>query len=125
MAYLKEKQIPYKEKNIISSILNEEELKDILAKSDNGTDDIISKRSKVIKDNKINVNDMTIKDLIKFIKDNPTVLKRPIIVNDRLIQVGYNEDEISTFIPRELRNFSNDFCGECCPNFKEDCCKEK
>ena len=42
---------------------------------------------------------MSINQLVAFIKENPSVLKRPIIVDDRRVQVGYNEEEIRTFIP--------------------------
>ncbi len=121
VAFLKEKNIAFQEKNILSSVLNEKELKEILAKSENGTDDIISKRSKIFKESNVDVEQMTISQLISFIRQNPTILKRPIIVNDRLIQVGYNEEEIRVFIPRELRKFINESCGEDCPNFKADC----
>jgi len=42
-------------------------------------------------------------ELVQFIKDNPSVLKRPIMVDTNRIQVGYNSEEIMTFIPRERR----------------------
>lgn len=72
-------------------------------KSENGTDDIISKRSKVFQESDIKIEDMTISQLIHFIKMNPSILKRPIIVDDRRIQVGYNSDEIRAFIPHAKR----------------------
>lgn len=117
--WLREQKIDFVEKNIMSSILNEDELKEILAKSENGTDDIISKRSKIIKEQNIDVESMSLKDLIMFIRKNPTVLKRPIIVNDRLVQVGYNEDEIRVFIPREIRKFASESCENC--EMRENC----
>jgi regulatory protein spx len=46
---------------------------------------------------------MTLAELIVFIQENPTVLKRPIIVDERKMQVGYNAEEITVFIPREKR----------------------
>lgn len=98
-----EQQIPYEEYNIFSASLSEAELKEILYKSENGTDDIISTRSKVIKEKNIDVNDLTMSELVRFIKDNPSVLKRPIMVDTNRIQVGYNSEEIMTFIPRERR----------------------
>jgi regulatory protein spx len=98
-----EQQIPYEEHNIFSASLSEAELKEILYKSENGTDDIISTRSKVIKEKNIDVNDLTMSELVRFIKDNPSVLKRPIMVDTNRIQVGYNSEEIMTFIPRERR----------------------
>ncbi len=118
-AWLREQKIEFVEKNIMSSILNEDELKEILAKSENGTDDIISKRSKIIKEQNVDLESMSLKELIMFIRKNPTVLKRPIIVNDRLVQVGYNEDEIRVFIPREIRRFAAESCIDC--EMREEC----
>lgn len=97
-------QIDYEERNIFSAALNEDELKEMLSKSENGTEDIISTRSKIIKENNIDVEGMSVKELIQFIKENPSVLKRPIMVDERRIQVGYNEEEIRAFIPSTRRN---------------------
>ncbi len=98
-----EQKIPYEEHNIFSSSLSEAELKEILYKSENGTDDIISTRSKVIKEKEIDINSLTMSEVVKFIKENPSVLKRPIMVDKHRIQVGYNSEEIMTFIPRDRR----------------------
>ena len=83
--------------------LNEQELTDILMKSENGTDDIISKKSKIVKESGLDIDNMTVKELIAFIKENPSILKRPIMVDDYRIQVGYNPDEIRSFIPHARR----------------------
>ena len=107
-----EQKIPFEEKNIFGTSLREEELKDILTKSENGTDEIISKRSKVIKEQKVDVDSMTISEMIAFIRENPSVLKRPIMVADHRIQVGYNKEEITTFIPK-ARRFQEIYCDTC------------
>ncbi|MEY3431878.1 MAG: hypothetical protein RIS53_776 [Bacillota bacterium] len=98
--------IPFEERNIFSATLNESELKEMLEKSENGTEDIISTRSKVIKEQNLDVENMSISQLVLFIRENPSVLKRPIMVDDRRIQVGYNEEEIRTFIPVSKRQSS-------------------
>ena len=51
--WLKDRNIPFVEKNIFTMMLNEKELRMLLRRSENGTDDIISKRSKIIKENNI------------------------------------------------------------------------
>lgn len=101
--FFKKEEIPYQEKNIFVTMLNDDELKDMLVKSENGTEDIISTRSKIIKEQKKDINNMSIKELISFIRENPSVLKRPIMVDDKKIQVGYNPEEIRVFIPHEKR----------------------
>jgi regulatory protein spx len=102
--------IPFEERNIFSATLNELELKDMLSKTENGTEDIISTRSKIIKDQNIDVESMSISELLKFIRQNPSILKRPIMVDERRVQVGYNEEEIRTFIPisRRYQEFKKD-----------------
>jgi regulatory protein spx len=55
--------------------------------------------------------------LIEFIRKNPSVLRRPIIVDDHRIQVGYNSEEIRTFIPRARRIAEMTCTSEECPTF--------
>ncbi len=112
--WFNEQNIPFVEKNIFSATLSEDELRDILKKSENGTDDIIATKSKIIKEGKVDINSMTIKELIQFIRNNPSVLKRPIMVDDSQIQVGYDNDELTVFIPK-ARRMAMDFC------LKENC----
>lgn len=96
-------KIPYVAKNIFGPTLSAEDLKEVISKCENGTDDIISKRSKIVQEQNIDFDSMTISELIAFIQKNPSILKRPIIVDDHRLQVGYNEEEIRTFIPRARR----------------------
>lgn len=108
--YFKENNIPFEEKNIINNKLHREEIYKMLIHSENGFDDIISTRSKIFKENGIEFNKLNLSQLIDFIIQNPTVLKRPIILNDYELQVGYNIDDITIFLPPELREDACDFC---------------
>ena len=87
-AWFDEQNIPYEEINILKHEITLEELKEMLNKSLDGTDEIISTRSKVFKERNIDVDSMSVKELLDFIRENPTILKRPIIVDDGRIQVG-------------------------------------
>lgn len=101
--WFEDEDIPYIEKNIFVSPIREKDIQEILEKSENGTEDIISKKSKIVKESGVDLESMTVKQLIDFITNNPSVLKRPIIVDDHRIQVGYNPEEIRTFIPHAKR----------------------
>ena len=63
-----EQKIPYIEKNITGQGLSEKELMDMLQKTENGTEDIISLRSKIIKEQNIKLDDMTVSEMIQFIR---------------------------------------------------------
>ena len=99
--------IPYSEKNIFSIKLSEEDIFRMLANSENGFDDIISTRSKVFKEKKLDPENMSVKSLVEFIISYPSVLKRPIIINESDLQVGYNNEDITIFLPKELRHYES------------------
>lgn len=102
-AWLQEHDIPFKERNIFSEPLSVPEIKNILRMTENGTEDIISKRSKAYAQLKVNLNELPMKNLYEMISKNSGLLRRPIILDDKRLQVGYNEDEIRRFLPRRVR----------------------
>ena len=113
--WFEDHKIEYIEKSIFSASLNEKDIYEILEKSENGTEDIISTKSKIMKEGNYDLEKMSMSQLVKFILDNPTVLKRPIIVDDNKIQIGYNSEEIRAFIPEEIRRLVRLACakGDC------------
>ncbi|MBQ9824925.1 MAG: transcriptional regulator Spx [Solobacterium sp.] len=116
--WLRDRDLPFIEKNIFKTLLNDQEIKHLLMRSENGSDDIISKRSKIIQESRIDLDAMTTDQLITFIKRNPSVLKRPIIVSEKGFQVGYDEEEIGIFVPAELRRIAENTCTRECPSYK-------
>ncbi|AUJ29304.1 MAG: transcriptional regulator SpxA [Liquorilactobacillus hordei] len=101
--WLRKHDIPFKERNIFSEPLNINEIKQILQMTENGTEEIISKRSKAYQKLNIDLDEIPLKQLFTLIQENPGLLRRPIILDEKRLQVGYNEDEIRRFLPREVR----------------------
>jgi regulatory protein spx len=104
-AWLKEHNISYQERNIFSEPLSIGELKEILRMTEDGTDEIISTRSKTFQELDINLETMPLQNLFQLMSENPGLLRRPIILDEKRLQVGYNEDEIRRFLPRKVRTF--------------------
>ncbi|MGM0161630.1 transcriptional regulator Spx [Enterococcus sp. DIV1059_2] len=102
-AWLTENELPFKERNIFSDPLNSDELMEILSLTKNGTEDIISTRSKVYQKLDIDLEELKLEELLSLIEKYPNLLKRPIILDENKLQVGYNEEDIRKFVPRNLR----------------------
>ncbi|KJY61138.1 MULTISPECIES: transcriptional regulator SpxA [Lactobacillus] len=102
-AWLKKHDIDFKERNIFSEPLTKGELIQILRMTENGTEEIISTRSRAFQQLKVNLDDLSIDQLLDMVEKDPSLLRRPIIMDDRRLQVGYNEDEIRRFLPRKVR----------------------
>ena len=99
-AWLKNHNISYSERNIFSEPLSIDEIKQILKMTEDGTEEIISKRSKAYQELDINIEEMPLQELLDLVQKHPGLLRRPIIMDEKRLQVGYNEDEIRRFLPR-------------------------
>lgn len=109
--WLDDHRIAYEERNLFNQRITEKDIDRMLENTENGFEDIISTRSKVFKEQSLDVEDMRISELKSFIIENPSVLKRPIIIDGEKMQVGYNDEEIRVFIPRRLRELI--MCVDC------------
>ena len=101
--WLEEHNIEYKERNIFSEPLSFDEIKNILRMTEDGTEEIISTRSKAFQELDIDLDEVPLNELFELIRKNPGLLRRPIMLDEKRFQVGFNEDEIRRFLPRSVR----------------------
>ena len=101
--WLEDNHINFVEKNIFSNLLSGAEIKYLLSRCENGTEDIISTRSKAYLTLKEEIDEMSLTQLTRFIQRNPSVLKRPIMLSEKNMVVGYDDDEITAMIPVSRR----------------------
>ena len=104
-AWLEEHHIDYIERNILSNPLTVDEIKSILRLTEEGTSEIISTNSKTFQELNINIESLPLNGFYELIIKHPKMLRRPIILDEKRLQVGYNEEEIRSFLPRKLRTF--------------------
>jgi len=102
-AWLERQGLDFEERNIISEPLTKRELKEILSLTETGTDEIIATRSKVYQKFSFDFNELSFNELVAVIEENPSLLKRPIIMNETKLQIGYSEEDIHQFVPRKVR----------------------
>lgn len=98
-------EINFTERNIKDKPMTIDELRDVLRLTLDGTDEIISTRSNIYKKLNLDFDTLPLQELLTLIQENPGLLRNPIIIDDRRIQVGYNEDDIRQFLPRKAREY--------------------
>lgn len=104
--WLTEHEMPFEERNIFAHPLTKDHLLEILKLTENGTEDIISTRSRIFQKLATDFDDLKLDELIELLEKHPDLLRRPIILDEKRLQVGYNEDDIHQFIPRKERNIA-------------------
>ncbi len=117
--WLKQNDIKFLEKNIFSLLLDKKEIAYLASRCENGFEDIISKRSKVLMESDIDLDALSFNELVAFIQKHPSVLRRPILIDVDSMLVGYDDDEISTFLPAYMRHKQvHEDCKPNCSNFE-------
>ncbi|SJZ96834.1 regulatory protein spx [Pilibacter termitis] len=102
-SWLIEHKLEFEERNMMNNPLTCDELRHILSMTEEGTSDIISTRSKAFEKLNIDLDDLSIPELLELLAENPNLLRRPMMCDDKRLQIGFNEDEIRCFLPRNIR----------------------
>lgn len=105
--WLNAHQLPYKEQNLGKEPLTKQEILDILSKTEDGIESIVSSKNRYAKALNCNIEDLRLSQVIDLIQENPRILKSPILIDDKRLQVGYKEDDIRAFLPRSIRDVEN------------------
>ena len=105
--WLNAHQLTYYEHNLGKEAITKEEILDILMKTENGVASIVSSKNRYAKSLDCDIEELSVNEVIDIITANPRILKSPILIDEKRLQVGYKEDDIRAFLPRAVRNVEN------------------
>ncbi|WP_268912275.1 Spx/MgsR family RNA polymerase-binding regulatory protein [Lentilactobacillus sp. SPB1-3] len=101
--WLEEHDLQFEVRNMIREPLTRDEIKQLFSLSENGSEDLVSTRAKKYQEIKSRINDLTFSELVNILVKHQELIKRPIIKNDYMMQVGFSEEDIRAFLPRSVR----------------------
>ena len=102
--WLNAHQLSYNEHNLGKEAITKEEILNILTKTENGIASIVSSKNRYAKSLDFDIEELSVNEVIDLITSNPRILKSPILIDEKRLQVGYKEDDIRAFLPRSVRN---------------------
>lgn len=105
--WLNAHHLSYKEHNLGKESITKPEILEILSKTENGIASIVSSKNRYAKGLGVDIEELSVNEVIDLITENPRILKSPILIDNKRLQVGYKEDDIRAFLPRAVRNVEN------------------
>lgn len=104
ISWFKNKKIPFIERKISqNNPLTKKEVKMFLSCSDNGFEDLLSKRSKMYKKLNKEFESYSLNQAINIIVEEPSLIKKPILISGKKINFGFTENIGRSFITRKQR----------------------
>lgn len=71
---------------------------EIVKKTHNGVDEILSTRSQRFKQLEVDINELTVSELLEMLSEDPRLLKRPILTDGENLIVGYNQSAMKELL---------------------------
>ncbi len=84
--------VQFDERHLFRETPTVKELKEILSLTTNGIDEILAKRSKEFKSLHLEIENLTVNELLQLVHDKPKLLKRPILTKGEKLVIGYSEE---------------------------------
>ncbi len=91
-------EIPFREVCISKDTFTKEDFKKLLQLTDDGLSELIKRTA-----DKELIEELALSKALELLIDDPLLLRSPIICNQKIIRIGFHDQEIRTFIPREQR----------------------
>ncbi|MCY7917664.1 transcriptional regulator MgsR [Bacillus vallismortis] len=92
--WLKAHQVEFNERHLFRETPTVEELKYILSLTTEGIDEILATRSQTFKKLNLNIEEMTVNEVLELLIEKPKLLRRPILVDNKKLVIGYNPGEL-------------------------------
>lgn len=97
-AWLNANGVEYEERHLFRNPPSVEELMEIVKKTHNGVDEILSTRSQRFKQLEVDINELTVSELLEMLSEDPRLLKRPILTDGENLIVGYNQSAMKELL---------------------------
>ena len=101
--WLEARGIEVQQRNLEKQPLTKAEIRQLLTLSLDGTDDLISMRSRDTKALGLGKRTITIDELTAAIQKSPRILKNPVIFNQSKLVTGFDQEKMGIFVPKAQR----------------------
>lgn len=95
---LKESGVEYERREYFKDRFTRDELRLLLASVNLRASNVVSTRSKVYRDRNLGDADLNDEQMLELMVEEPTLLRRPIVVNGDQVLVGHNEKKLRELI---------------------------
>ncbi|KOO43933.1 Spx/MgsR family RNA polymerase-binding regulatory protein [Priestia koreensis] len=101
--WLSEEQAKVEERHLFRETPTYEEMMHLLSLTTEGIDELLAKRSQEYKSLDVDVEAMSLSEVVQLMIEQPRLLRRPILTDGKKLVVGYNESALKNLVKRKVR----------------------
>ncbi|AYC29566.1 Spx/MgsR family RNA polymerase-binding regulatory protein [Paenisporosarcina cavernae] len=94
--WLQQNGVDFQERHLFRETPTQEELYYLLSLTTDGVDELLATRSQSFKDLNLDIDELSLSQVVNLMVENPKLLRRPILVSEQRLVVGYQPEQLST-----------------------------
>ncbi|WP_061859511.1 Spx/MgsR family RNA polymerase-binding regulatory protein [Priestia megaterium] len=99
--WLVKEDVNFKERHLFRETPTHKEMLELLSMTTEGMDELLAKRSQEYKKLNVDVDSMTLSEVVNLLIEHPRLLRRPILTDGKKLVVGYNESALKSLVKKK------------------------
>ena len=90
-------KVKFVEVDLLKELVSTEEILRIVSLTEHGVEEIIATETRAYTRLNLNFNDLKLEDFMELLEENATLLKVPLMLDEKQLQIGFDEDKMQRF----------------------------
>ncbi len=93
-------KVKFIEVDILKELVSTEEILQIISLTEHGVEEIISTETRAYTRLNLNFDDLQLEDFMVLLEENATLLKIPLMLDEKQLQIGFDENQMQRFLEK-------------------------
>ncbi|WP_270345256.1 Spx/MgsR family RNA polymerase-binding regulatory protein [Lactococcus petauri] len=100
-------KVKFVEVDLLKELVSTEEILRIVSLTEHGVEEIIATETRAYTRLNLNFNDLKLEDFMELLEENATLLKVPLMLDEKQLQIGFDEDKMQRFLEKPSKKVTD------------------
>lgn len=100
-------KVKFVEVDVLKERVSTEEILRIVSLTEHGVEEIIATETRAYTRLNLNFNDLKLEDFMELLEENTTLLKVPLMLDEKQLQIGFDEDKMQRFLEKPSKKITD------------------
>lgn len=100
-------KVKFIEVDILKELVSTEEILRIVSLTEHGVEEIVETETRAYTRLNLNFKDLKLEDFMELLEENATLLKVPLMLDEKQLQIGFDEDKMQRFLEKPSKKVTD------------------
>ncbi|MEG1093575.1 MAG: Spx/MgsR family RNA polymerase-binding regulatory protein [Lactococcus sp.] len=100
-------KVKFIEVDILKELVSTEEILRIVSLTEHGVEEIVETETRAYTRLNLNFKNLKLEDFMELLEENATLLKVPLMLDEKQLQIGFDEDKMQRFLEKPSKKVTD------------------